>query len=86
MGKSLFTGILIYLVTCSLTSNFELYAQEILSLDSLWSGTYSAARMESIRSLKDGQSYTLLEENLQKNGNQIDPECLSLFESLHQYH
>ncbi len=54
-----------------MTSNFELYAQEILSLDSLWSGTYSAARMESIRSLKDGQSYTLLEENLQKNGNQL---------------
>lgn len=54
-----------------MTSNFELYAQEILSLDSLWSGTYSAARMEFIRSLKDGQSYTLLEENLQKNGNQL---------------
>ena len=63
-----------------LTSNVDIYAQETLSLDSLWSGTYSAERMESIRSLKDGQSYTLLEENQQHNGNRLvqyyytDPE------------
>lgn len=91
LGKSLFTGILIYLVTCSLTSHFELYAQEILSLDNLWSGTYSAARMESIRSLKDGQSYTLLEENLQKNGNQLvqyyyaEPNKKTLFADSQHY-
>ena len=39
---------------------FSLTAQKTLSQDSLWSGMYSAKRMESIRSLKDGASYTVL--------------------------
>ena len=37
-----------------------LYSQKKLSLDSLWSGKYNADRLESIRSMKDGKSYTIL--------------------------
>jgi len=48
------------LVLSFLLGFFSLTAQKTLSQDSLWSGMYSAKRMESIRSLKDGASYTVL--------------------------
>ena len=50
----------VWLVLSFLLGFFSLTAQKTLSQDSLWSGIYSAKRMESIRSLKDGASYTVL--------------------------
>jgi dipeptidyl-peptidase-4 len=34
-----------------------------ISLDELWSGAFSPKRLESIRSMKDGNHYTVLEQN-----------------------
>ena len=48
-----------------------LYSQKTLSLDSLWSGKYDADRLESIRSMKDGESYTILKKLKEANATQI---------------
>ena len=48
-----------------------LYSQKTLSLDSLWSGKYDADRLESIRSMKDGESYTILKKLKEANTTQI---------------
>ena len=48
-----------------------LYSQKTLSLDSLWSGKYDADRLESIRSMKDGQSYTILKKLKEAKATQI---------------
>ena len=39
--------------------------------DSLWSGKYNADRLESIRSMKDGKSYTILKNFKETNATQI---------------
>jgi len=41
------------------------------TLDSLWNGAYDASRMESIRSMKDGTSYTLLKDTENEQANQL---------------
>ena len=48
-----------------------LYSQKNLSLDSLWLGKYNADRLESIRSMKDGKSYTILKNFKETNATQI---------------
>ena len=48
-----------------------LYSQKTLSLDSLWSGKYDADRLESIRSMKDGESYTILKKLKETKATQI---------------
>ena len=54
-----------------LLSNTILFAQNSEFLDSLWSGVYNAERMESIRSMKDGDSFTVLKSLDQGNENQV---------------
>ena len=47
------------------------YSQKTLSLDSLWTDKYNADRLESIRSMKDGKSYTILKNFKETNATQI---------------
>ena len=54
-----------------LFGNIQLFAQNTLSLDSLWDGAYDAERLESIRSMKDGTAYTVLKPSLQGGTNQL---------------
>ncbi|MEK9613221.1 MAG: S9 family peptidase [Flavobacteriaceae bacterium] len=42
------------------------YAQQSLSIEKLWKGDYNANRMKSIRSLKNGIQYTVLEDENSK--------------------
>lgn len=51
--------------------NIQLFAQNTLSLDSLWDGAYDAERLESIRSMKDGTAYTVLKPSLLGGTNQV---------------
>ena len=64
--KNRFWSVLFLLLGC-----FPLKAQKTLSLDSLWNGAYDASRMESIRSMKDGASYTLLKDTENEQANQL---------------
>ena len=54
-----------------LFGNIQLFAQNTLSLDSLWDGAYDAERLESIRSMKDGTAYTVLKPSLLGGTNQV---------------
>tara|TARA_B100000886_G_scaffold334179_1_gene289294 strand:+ start:401 stop:2581 length:2181 start_codon:yes stop_codon:yes gene_type:complete len=49
----------------------KLYSQKTLSLDSLWTGKYNPDRLESIRPMKDGESYTILKNLKEINATQI---------------
>ena len=53
------------------TGTFSLNAQQPFSLDSLWQGAYEAKRLESIRPMKDGTSYTVLEEATSERATKI---------------
>ena len=66
LQKNRFWSVLFLLLGC-----FPLKAQKTLSLDSLWNGAYDASRMESIRSMKDGASYTLLKDTENEQANQL---------------
>ena len=52
-------------------SALTLYSQNNLSLDSLWSGVYDVERLESIRSMKNGTSYTVLKTQQEGNSSQV---------------
>ena len=91
IDKLLFLRMSYFIFLFFIVSIFQVKAQETHFLDSLWRGSYSAERMESIRSLKDGASYTLLEENSQHSGNQLvqyyyaDPEKKKLLVDAQNY-
>jgi len=61
-----FSMTLLFLLSCT-----TFFAQNSLSLDSLWGGVYNAERLEAIRSMKDGVSFTVLKGLREDDDNQV---------------